>query len=95
MPLSESVQPTREAALAELRRVMKSEFGLASEQIQLTTHLVDDLDLDSIDFVDIAVSLEEAIGIRLGEEELKSVKTVQDAVDVIHAELVGRGSGSA
>jgi acyl carrier protein len=74
---------------------MGSEFGLPPEDIQLTTHLIDDLDLDSIDFVDLAVSLEQSIGLSLGEDELKSVRTVQDAVDVIHAGLIGRSAGSA
>jgi acyl carrier protein len=64
-------------------------------RIQPTAHLVDDLDLDSIDLVDLAVSLEESIGGALAEDELKSVRTVQDAVDAIHAGLVARSVGSA
>ncbi len=86
--------PTKEGVLVELRAVMKSELGVSGEKIELSTHLIDDLDLDSIDFVDLAVSLEESIGLALEEEELKSIRTVQDAVDVIHAGLVAKGAGS-
>ena len=94
MSLSEFGAPTKDDALVELRAVMESELGLPSEGIQLTTHLIDDLDLDSIDFVDLAVSLEEATGLQLQKEELESIRTVQDAVDVIHAGFVRRSAGS-
>ncbi len=95
MSLSQAAAPTKEDVLSELRAVMQSELGLSPELIQPTAHLVDDLDLDSIDWVDLAVSLEESIGITLAEEVIKSVRTVQDAVDVIHAGLVARRVGSA
>ncbi len=95
MSLSQAAAPTKEDVLSELRAVMQSELGLSPELIQPTAHLVDDLDLDSIDWVDLAVSLEESIGITLAEEVIKSVRTVQDAVDVIHAGLVARSVGPA
>lgn len=88
--MSPPAAPTKESVLGELLAVMKSEFGLSSQHITPETHLIDDLDLDSIDLVDLAVSLEESTGIVLEEQELKSVRTVQDAVDLIHAGLVGR-----
>ncbi len=93
--VSLSDAPSKEAVLGELRAVMKSELGLSPELIEPTAHLIDDLDLDSIDLVDVAVTLEESIGIKLAEEELKSIRTVQDAVDVVHARLAGRSAGAA
>ncbi len=81
--------------LRELRSMMESEFGLRPESVEPSKHLMDDLDLDSIDLVDLAVSLEERRGIKLDEEELKSVRTVGDAVDVIHATFVRRSAGAA
>jgi acyl carrier protein len=95
MSLSQAAAPPKEDVLSQLRAVMQSEFGVPPELIQPTAHLVDDLDLDSIDLVDLAVSLEESIGITLAEEELKSVRTVQDTIDAIHAGLVARSVGSA
>jgi acyl carrier protein len=93
--LPEAAAATKQDAFLALRAVMESELGLSPEQIQPGAHLVDDLDLDSIDLVDLSVSLEEAMGLVLGKEELESILTVQDAVDVIHAGLLGRGSDSA
>jgi len=93
--LAESAEFSKEDVLALLRKTMQSEFGLSADELHPTTHLIDDLDLDSIDFVDIAVSVEESTGLRLSEEELKSVRTIQDAVDAIYAGLAGRGAGGA
>ena len=74
--------------------MMQAEFGLGPDEVQPAKHLIDDLDLDSIDLVDLAVSLEERSGVKLEEEELKSVRTVEDAVRVIH-EAFRRRSAAA
>ena len=66
---------------------MQAEFGLEPSAIELSAHLIDDLDLDSIDLVDLAVSLEQDRGIKLDEEDLKTVRTVGDAVDAVRAAL--------
>jgi len=79
--------------LAVLRATMQAEFGLPPQRIEPSAHLIDDLDLDSIDLVDLAVSLEEQSGIKLDEEELKSVRTVADAVSVVHAAFARRSAG--
>ena len=72
---------------------MHAEFGIQPDSIELSAHLIDDLDLDSIDLVDLAVSLEEARGIKLDEDELKSVRTVGDAANAVRAALA-RGAAS-
>jgi acyl carrier protein len=92
---SEAAPPTRENLLADLRSWMQSEFHLKPEQIEPATHLIDDLDFDSIDLVDLAVLLEERLGLKLDNEDLNSVATVGDAVNMIHAALVRRSAGAA
>ena len=74
----------RAEILGWVREVLQGEFDLAPEDLTLETHLIDDLDLDSIDAVDMAVRLEEKTGFRLSEDELKSIQTIQDVVDRIH-----------
>ena len=70
-----------------LREVLVGEFGLRAEQLELDAHLVNDLDLDSIDWIDMAVALEVQMGRELRESELASIRTIQDVVDVIHRKL--------
>jgi len=76
-----------------LRATMHAEFGIESSKVEPAAHLIDDLDLDSIDLVDLAVSLEQERGIKLDEEELKSVRTVGDAVGAIRAALARGAAG--
>ena len=70
-----------------LKALLVEDFGFPAEQIQPTTHLVKDLDLDSNDWINMAVALETRTGRKLAEEDLAAIRTVQDVVDVIHARL--------
>jgi acyl carrier protein len=70
-----------------LREVLVGEFGLRAEQLGPEANLVKDLDLDSIDWIDMAVALEVRMGRELREAELASIRTIQDVVDVIYRKL--------
>ena len=84
---------TSDDVLAVLRATMQAEFGLDPDDVVPSKHLIDDLDLDSIDLVDLAVSLEEERGIKLDEEDLKSVRTVADAVNAVQAAFARSAAG--
>jgi len=90
---SNAASLTSDDVLAVLRAAMQAEFGLEPSTIELSAHLIDDLDLDSIDLVDLAVSLEEERGIKLDEEDLKSVRTVADAVDALRTAFARSAAG--
>jgi len=67
--------------------ILVQEFGIEAADLRLETHLVDDLDLDSIDAIDMAVRIEERTGLALSGDDLQSIQTIQDAVELIHARL--------
>jgi acyl carrier protein len=62
-------------------------FDLDKSTITLDADLYRDLDIDSIDAVDLAVKLKEITGKRLQPEVFKSVRTVQDVVNALAALL--------
>ena len=72
-------------ALALVRRVLGAEFELEAGDIAADAHLVDDLDLDSVDAVALSVRLEEEADFALTEEDLKGLRTVADVVRVVCA----------
>ena len=72
-----------------VRRVLRTEFELEGEDLGEDAHLIDDLGLDSVDAVALAVRLEEETGIALEEEALKAMQTVRDVVGVV-SERLGR-----
>ena len=71
---------TREQIFARVAELLAEAFDLSPEQVRLDSHLIDDLDLDSIDAVDLVIKLQEMTGKRIKPEEFKSVRTIGDVV---------------
>jgi len=78
---------TKEEILTKVKTVLTGTFELKEEQIVPEAHLYRDLDLDSLDAIDLAVRLKADTGLVLSEQELRLLRTVADIVDVIHAKL--------
>jgi acyl carrier protein len=74
---------SREEILAHLRVVLSDLFELKPEQIVPDARLYDDLDLDSIDAVDLFLVLKEITGRKIQPQAFKDVRTVSDVVDAI------------
>ncbi len=82
---------SKNGILDKLRAVLTDEFDLRGEQVVPSARLVDDLDLDSIDAINMAVRLEAETGLAMKEKELQSLRTIQDIVDLIHRKLQAGG----
>jgi acyl carrier protein len=67
--------------------ILEREFDFRADELTLATDLIDDLDMDSIDAIDMTVRIEEKTGLTLTEDELKSIRTIQDTVDLVHGRL--------
>ncbi len=63
--------------------MMVALFQLDPQTVTMEARLVEDLDLDSIDAIDMAVKVQEVTGRRLEEEELRGLRTVGDVVEVV------------
>lgn len=73
--------------LKKVTEILARSFALDPTEILPSTHLFDDLDLDSIDAIDLAVGLEEETGLDITEDELREIGLVQDIVDLISRKL--------
>ncbi len=71
----------REELYEELRRILVEMFELDEADIVPEARLYEDLDIDSIDAVDLVIRLKELTGTRVNPEDFKSVRTVEDVVD--------------
>ena len=60
-------------------------FEVEPNDIVMEAQLYDQLDIDSIDAVDLIARLSELTGIRVEPEQFKSVETVNDVVEVIYS----------
>ncbi|MCR9277338.1 MAG: acyl carrier protein [Pseudomonadaceae bacterium] len=72
--------------LTHLRQILASEFSIDPDDIRPEADLVEDLDLDSIDAIDILARLREETGAELSADSLKNVRTVADFIGLIEAE---------
>ncbi|OCF95781.1 acyl carrier protein [Gilliamella sp. wkB308] len=59
-------------------------FELSPDDITPESKLFEELDLDSIDAVDLVVHLQKKIGKKVDPETFKSVRTVQDVVEAVN-----------
>lgn len=75
---------TREDILANLTDYMTEMFEVPADQIRLDAKLYEDLDLDSIDAVDLIVKLQDLTGKKIKPEQFKTVRTVGDVVERVH-----------
>lgn len=71
----------------KLVAVLTSTFDIDPASIHLDARLGEDLDIDSIDAVDLLVELKHITGLRLQPEAFKSVRTLRDVVDALGAML--------
>ena len=83
---------SKDEVFEKLKEVLTTGFGLGREQLAPTARLVEDLDLDSLDSFDLMVRLEQETGEEIKEDELKSIQTIEDIVDVIHRKLESKES---
>ncbi|MGA0609001.1 acyl carrier protein [Caldimonas sp. KR1-144] len=75
---------TQDEILARMTQIFQETFDIEPERVRPEARLYDDLDIDSIDAVDLIVQLKPLVGRRLQPEAFKSVRTVQDVVDALH-----------
>lgn len=65
-----------------VRAELVESFELDADDITLQSTLFDDLDLDSLDAIEMAVKLQEMTGQRVSEDSLKELRTVSDVIDL-------------
>jgi len=87
--------PTKDEIFARVASILVDSFELDASQVHPEAHLIDDLDLDSIDAIDLVVSLESETDLDVTEDELKALRVVQDIVDLVHRKLAEAGRARA
>ncbi len=73
---------TREQIFQWIADTLVDDFEVDRASISLDAHLVDDLDLDSLDAIDMLVRLQEIVQERIDEDNVRKVRTVRDVVDL-------------
>jgi acyl carrier protein len=74
---------TQEQIVEELGKIIEEVTGIEPSEVTIEKSFVDDLDIDSLSMVEIAVQTEDKYGVKIPDEDLASLKTVGDAVTYI------------
>lgn len=69
--------------LDALRSIVAEIAGIDEAAVELDKSFVDDLDIDSLSMVEIAMEMDAKLGVSIPDEELKNIKTVGDAVEYV------------
>jgi acyl carrier protein len=88
-PLSAKHARDEEDHLAEkpsyerLKKIVVEQLGVDEAEVKPEASFVDDLNADSLDLVELIMSLEEEFGMEISDEEAERIKTVGDAIEYI------------
>jgi acyl carrier protein len=75
---------TKDELFARISAILRDSFEIDPARITPSASLYADLDIASIDAVDLIVQLKPLLGAQLQPDAFKAVRTVQDVVDVLH-----------
>lgn len=73
----------REDIEQKIKEILVSDFELDAEKLVPEAKLFEDLDLDSIDAVDMVVRLQQMTGLKVKAEDFKQIRTLKDIADVV------------
>ena len=66
-----------------LSKIVVEQLGVDEADVKPAASFVDDLNADSLDLVELVMSLEEEFGTEISDEDAEKIRTVQDAVDFV------------
>lgn len=66
-----------------LKRIISEQLGVDESQVVPSASFEEDLNADSLDLVELIMSLEEEFGIEISEEDAEKLRTVGDATEYI------------
>jgi acyl carrier protein len=93
--MSTQAQPNSALLLDEITVLLVQLFDLDPDRVTPEARLYEDLELDSIDAVDMVVHLQKKTGRRVRPEIFKAVRTVADVVRVVETLLQDEGAAGA
>lgn len=73
--------------LEKIKVILAEQFDVEEDSIKLETDLQDDLGADSLDVVDLLMSIEDEFEIEIPDEEIENIRTVSDLVNYIESNI--------
>ena len=74
---------TKEDILAKLKPIIAEQLGVDESEVKEDASFTEDLNADSLDLVELIMSLEEQFKLQISDEDAEKITTVGEAVDYI------------
>lgn len=73
----------KEEIFDKLKELVVDQLGVEEDEVTMEASMQDDLGADSLDLVDLVMSVEEEFGVKVADEDLENIETVGDIVNYI------------
>jgi acyl carrier protein len=78
---------TREEIFEQVKVILVDTLSVDEDKVTMDARFQEDLETDSLDLVELVMTMEEKFGIKITDEEAAEIKTVGDAVDFVQKRL--------
>jgi len=78
---------TRQEILKRVRMILADQLSIDEESISMSSNIIEDLNADSLDIVELVMTMETEFNLAIPDEEAERIRTVGDAVDFIVTNL--------
>jgi acyl carrier protein len=78
---------TREEILEQVKVILVDTLSVDEDKVTMDARFQEDLETDSLDLVELVMTMEEKFGIKITDEEAAEIKTVGDAVDFVQTRI--------
>ena len=79
------------ALFDELKEIVTDRLGIDESEIKPESKFIDDLGADSLDLVDLVITLEDEFNIEISDEDVKKIVTIGDLVKAIEERIKNKG----
>lgn len=78
---------TKKEIFERIRGLLAEQLSIEEDTIEMSSNFIDDLNADSLDIVELIMTLEQEFNLSIPDEEAERIRTVGDAVDFIAKSL--------